>query len=359
MSERSSYPSRRRVLRGTGAFAAISLAGCLGDEEQEDDTSDQNGGNSGGDTEEETNDSSDFPSEPMEWIIPWSEGGGTDSTARGVAPGVSEVLDVDITINNVPAAGGLEAIGQIYTAEPDGYTISAANPPAIPATVLAREPDYFEDPMDLLELEGVASAARTPYALGADAELDVSGLDDLVTRFEEGDLRTIGGSGGAAPFYLALRDVVGLEAEDFIVYGGTGDAARAAAAGEVDCAIGAESGIQGTAKEGLVDPIFSFHSDGSHIFDIPSIAEVENIDWMSQTIRVYKAPPGTPQDRVDTIAEGFKEGIQTDTVQQWVEDTGNPLEYWGPERVENEYEEIMSGVQENLDIGDLRDLFGE
>lgn len=342
MSDHSNHWSRRKFITYGGTATMIGLAGCS-----------MGGGNSSG--------NNNFPSEEMEWIIPYSEGGGTDAIARGVSPGVSETLGVNITINNVPAADGMKAMGQLYTAEPNGYTIGAANPPAIPSTVIAREPEFFEEPSDLLDMEAIASLARTPYVLAANAKLNIESAEDLVSRFESGKLTSIGGSSGAAPFYLSLRDVAGIQAEEFIIYGGTGDAARAAAGGEVDCALGAETGVQAAAAEKLVDPIMALPGDGSFLYpDIKTVKEVtgKNIDFTSQTIRAYLAPPETPQERVQAIADGIEEGMKTDTVQSWAEETNNKLEFWGPDKMSKEYEKIFKGMTDNIDIQELRDILG-
>lgn len=342
MSDSSKQLGRRKVIKYGGAASVFGLTGRVG--------------------ASSTEKAQEFPSQEMEWVIPYSEGGGTDTIARGVSPGVSDVLGVDITINNIPAAGGMQAVGQLYTGEPDGYTIGATNPPAIPSTVIAREPGFFEEPSNLLDLEPVASLARTPYVLAADADHEIEGPEDLLSRFESGELSTIGGSSGAAPFYLSLRDVAGIQVDEFIIYGGTGDAARAAAGGEVDCALGAETGVQAAVEEDLVDPIMALPSDGSFLYpDIPTVPDAtgENIDFTSQTIRTYHAPPETPEDRIQTIADGIEEGMQTETVQEWAEETGNELEYWGPDRVGEEYESIFNGITENLDVEELSSILGE
>jgi tripartite-type tricarboxylate transporter receptor subunit TctC len=83
---------------------------------------------------------SDFPKEhPINWIVPYPAGGGTDIVARTLQVGMSKVLGQDIIVQNKP--GAATAIGAEYVAhsKPDGYTLLSgdtatlsANPPLYP-----------------------------------------------------------------------------------------------------------------------------------------------------------------------------------------------------------------------------------
>lgn len=83
---------------------------------------------------------SDFPkAHPIDWIVPYPAGGGTDIVARTLQVGMSKILGQDIIVENKP--GAATAIGAEFVAhaKPDGYTILsgdtatlAANPPLYP-----------------------------------------------------------------------------------------------------------------------------------------------------------------------------------------------------------------------------------
>lgn len=83
---------------------------------------------------------SDFPKEhPINWIVPYPAGGGTDIVARTLQVGMSKALGQDIVVQNKP--GAATAIGAEFVAhaKPDGYTILSgdtatlsANPPLYP-----------------------------------------------------------------------------------------------------------------------------------------------------------------------------------------------------------------------------------
>ncbi|BCG60710.1 tripartite tricarboxylate transporter substrate binding protein [Paenibacillus sp. URB8-2] len=70
----------------------------------------------------------DYPNRPIEYVVPFSAGGGVDLVARTVAEGLSKEWGQPIEIVNKPGAGG--ATGAQYAlkqAANDGYTVLADN----------------------------------------------------------------------------------------------------------------------------------------------------------------------------------------------------------------------------------------
>jgi tripartite-type tricarboxylate transporter receptor subunit TctC len=70
--------------------------------------------------------SPDFPSRPIELIVPWAAGGGTDSVARFLGTQLAERLDTQVNVVNRTGGGGVVGHSAIATARPDGTTIGLA-----------------------------------------------------------------------------------------------------------------------------------------------------------------------------------------------------------------------------------------
>ena len=64
-----------------------------------------------------------WPSRPMEMIIPFSAGGGVDTTGRRIARAMSEQLGQNIVVSNRDGASGSIGFNALAQAAPDGYTL--------------------------------------------------------------------------------------------------------------------------------------------------------------------------------------------------------------------------------------------
>jgi tripartite-type tricarboxylate transporter receptor subunit TctC len=66
----------------------------------------------------------DFPSRPIEFIVPWGPGGGADQLARKLGKLLEARLKVSVPVINVPGATGQTGLTKLLTAPADGYSIA-------------------------------------------------------------------------------------------------------------------------------------------------------------------------------------------------------------------------------------------
>src|SRR5438128_11186306 len=68
-----------------------------------------------------------YPAKPITTVVGFEPGGGTDTTARIVAPALGELLGQQVVVENRAGAGGDIAVDYVAKHTPDGYTIVLAN----------------------------------------------------------------------------------------------------------------------------------------------------------------------------------------------------------------------------------------
>jgi tripartite-type tricarboxylate transporter receptor subunit TctC len=82
-----------------------------------------------------------WPEQPINMILAYAPGGGTDIIARAIAPFIEKQLggNARIVIVNRPGAGGDIGFGAIAAAQPDGYTIGFINTPPVMTLPIERK----------------------------------------------------------------------------------------------------------------------------------------------------------------------------------------------------------------------------
>ena len=108
--------SRRTRFAVLPAALMLVLAACGGG----------GGGGQGSEPASPCDTAPDYPSRPIELIVPWAAGGGTDSVARYLGTQLAERLGTQVNVINRTGGSGVVGHSAIATARPDGSTIGLA-----------------------------------------------------------------------------------------------------------------------------------------------------------------------------------------------------------------------------------------
>jgi len=135
-----------------------------------------------------------YPDKPIQLIVPWAAGGGSDAAARGIAAALEKELGV--TINVVNRAGGNGVVGHsvMASAKPDGYTLGfitgELNMMHWQGLTKLTYKDYTPIAMTNYDYPGVQVAADAPYN-------NVGELLDAIRTQPKGTIKASGtGLGG-------------------------------------------------------------------------------------------------------------------------------------------------------------------
>lgn len=293
----------RRGARYVAAFASLALilAACGGAEEPgaEQETED---GAGEGDPEPEPEPEAEGEGEPeaegegeeaasfyedgdlITVIVPFGEGGGTDTLARIAMPYLAEELGVDIQVENIPGAGSIPGVNQFQNQRnsQDGYTMmfhSASS--QIPAILGEAGVDFsLEDqiPIAGFPLGGVIYASE---------DGPISEATDLAGPNQPEEF-TYGGqpAAGGELRILLLFEMFQTDVNTVLGYDGRGASRLAWEQGESDLSYDTApaylANVEPLVEEGTAKPLMTFgfvDDDGSIIPDpqfpdIPSPGEV-------------------------------------------------------------------------------------
>lgn len=295
-----------------------------------------------------------YPSEDMRYIVPFSQGGGTDTYARQVGPAISEEAGAGVAVENVPGASSLRGTAELLNASSDGYTFGAFNPPSTPISYLVYDPGW-----NIKNLVPLATYGRTPYAVFADPSLNIEGMPDLISRYQNGDLNQFAGLGRGGIVHVAanvMRNQYDLNYNQYVGYDGAGPAIQAAVSGEVPVVATTDTAAVSAVESNDLSPVAILSSQGSSVFpDAPSPSDfgLTSIDYIGQLTRGMYLPAGTPTDVRDTLSGIIESALQRDSIQNWSEQTGNIIEYGGPETARTALVESLNQISEQVDVNSI------
>src|SRR3546814_13226769 len=86
-----------------------------------------------------------WPDRPIELVVGFAPGGGTDITARTLAKFMEEELGQTVTVLNKPGASGAIGLSYVGRAKPDGYTVAMTNMPGLVSLPIERKPGFTLD----------------------------------------------------------------------------------------------------------------------------------------------------------------------------------------------------------------------
>jgi putative tricarboxylic transport membrane protein len=205
-------------------------------------------GESGGGTGEAA---TDYPSQDLDYVVPYSPGGSTDPVGREFSRLLAGELGTGATVTNRP--GGDETIGvsSVVEAAPDGYTLGLTSATGIIVQPLVNDQLSYREPGDFTS---VVKMVEAPNALLVAAGSPFRSLDDFIqaARTSPGQVRvgTTGRLTNNTFALLALEKQAGIDLNIVPFSGGAGEAVRAVLGGQVEAAIPTASAQLGLVEGG-------------------------------------------------------------------------------------------------------------
>lgn len=286
----SSAPTRRAWLRGAGA---TGLAAALPRWASANPPSP----------------SAPWPQRPIQLIVPWPPGGGTDLTVRVLAEEAAARLGQPVVVINRPGAAGTLVAPLLKAAAPDGYTIGQ-----LPVTVL-RFALMNPVPWDpLTDLAPILQVSSTTFGLLVAADSPWRHVADLLAwaRAHPGQL-TLGSTGVGSTPHLAMETLLKAQgiAYTHVPYKGTADQMLALVSGTI------MAGMNSTGFAPWVDQgklrllaVFAEHR-------MPRWPQVPTMRELGFEPAVYHspwglaAPAGTPHAILNALHDAFKHAMFT------------------------------------------------
>jgi tripartite-type tricarboxylate transporter receptor subunit TctC len=274
----------------------------------------------------------EFPTKPIELVIPFGPGGSHDLTARAVASVAHQYLGQPLVVVLKPGGGGAVGSQQVIRAKPDGYTLlfGGTGPNTIFALVQKAPigPDQFKP---------VARINHSPAVLAVRNEAPWKTLREMIdhARKNPGKFNFANtGTWGAADFPMRLiARAAGIDYNN-IPHDGGGPALLAVLGGHADATFGFAPQLTPQIGAGKMRALAV--TAGKRLRTLPGVPTVreEGYDVTFTMWRAVLAPRGTPQPIVDKLEAAFRKMSEDKSFQALIKQLGDEVDFQGGKEFE-------------------------
>lgn len=250
-----------------------------------------------------------WPNRTIRIIVPYPPGGGSDVTARLVAPGIQAALGQSVVIDNRAGATGVVGTEAVARSAPDGYTLLLVD---LPHTVVPHlMPNLPFDPV--ADFSAVSLVGVAPMILFANPRLparDAKAFAELARVRPDGYSIALAGIGGNTHLMSELfQRVTGTKLVQ-VPYRGSGPSITDLAAGQVQVAFTTMLTAAPFLQNGTIKALGVATTERmAELPDTPTFRE-QGIDLVAAHWWGLLAPAGTPQPIVDRIAAAVASSVQ-------------------------------------------------
>lgn len=283
-----------------------------------------------------------FPDRPIEIVVPFSAGGGTDIMARIFAEHLSNELASPVVVLNRPGAGGEVGMSEVAESTPDGHMLIVINTPNVLTIPTERDARFTWESFAL-----IGTIAEDPATLSVHADSPIMTIEDLVSAAQaEPGTVTYGTSGvGSAGHIAGLLFEAAADIElRHIPYSGASDVRTGLLNRDLQVAT-ANLGEALTFADGQpwrILGVMTTERVGTAP-DLPTFAEA-GYPVVGGSLRGIGAPAGTPDDALNVLRDAMATVMEDDEFIAASEAANVPLRYLDAEAYARELTSVANSI---------------
>jgi tripartite-type tricarboxylate transporter receptor subunit TctC len=257
--------------------------------------------------------SSGWPAKPVQLIVPFPAGGGTDAFARPLAAQFAEQTKHQLVIDNKGGAGGTVGATLAARAAPDGYNffMGAVHHTIAPAIYPRLDYDLQKD------LVPISLVARVPQVIVVNpTRIPVNNYREFLALVKANPGKYNYASAGNGTSHHLAGELFKLQTKTFIThipYRGAGPALQDLITGNADLMFDGLGSSAAHIKGGRIRALMVAGKQRNPALpDVPSAAEMGLPDYNVTTWYGVWAPKGTPADVQARMADEIRKAIQSE-----------------------------------------------
>lgn len=266
----------------------------------------------------------DFPTRPIELVVPTPPGGGTDVAARVLAEATEPFLGQKVVVVNKPGGSGTIGVSYVVQAEADGYTLGGVwNSP------LTITPHTLQVPYGTESYTPISQTSASTLVFCVRPDFGASnGKEFIETLRRNPDKFTYGTDGVAGGVQLSgerIFETQGVKVRA-VPFGGAGETLKAFLGGHVDVYGGSIPPILPHVQAGRARCVLLTSRDansalpGATSLSQLGIPEAATVQW-----RGVIGPKKLPADRLAILEKAFRQGAASPKFREFLESRGEAV----------------------------------
>lgn len=308
--------STNKQLKKYGALLTVGLAtfSLIACSNNAGSTPDENASDNG--TSEAAD---DFPTKPIQVIVPWAAGGGTDLITRQLMTMSQDTCGTRFVVSNLTGAASATGHQAIIDADPDGYTIGTAT------TELAILKHLETAQFTPQEAAGIAQIAANPAVLTVSADSPYETFDQLAEALNDGETVRAATNGRGGTWDLAVRGLgleLGTPFTEYAPFNGAAEMIPAVLGGQVEVMAPSAGEVRQQIEAGAMRGLAVMAEERFEALpDVPTLKEL-GVDWVMGSWIGVTAPEGTPENRIDFLRTCIGDVAESDEYRDFLVKTG-------------------------------------
>ena len=272
----------------------------------------------------------DYPQKPINTLMGFAPGGGSDVMLSMVRPHLEKVLKTTFVPIYKPGSGSDIALTELAMSKPDGYTVVISCTPQVPINAYVRETAY-----KISDLAFVANVVTDPGVLVVRAESPYKTIADVIKAAKEKPgTFSVGVSSAPGDDWFAMHLFEGAAQIklNIVPFSGDGPSWQAALAGHIDATSNNLGIVYPQIRAGKLRALAIMTDKRSPIIpDVPTFKELGS-NFTSGSSRGFSMPKNTPKAIIDTFAGTVKQVMSTEEFKANAIKTAFPTDFQGPEQ---------------------------
>lgn len=271
----------------------------------------------------------DFPTKPIDIIVPFGAGGGFDAVARQIAIPMQRDLGQPVVVKNVTGGGQRIGARTFQQAPPDGHTIGYFSELPLYVSTFVEEAEGF----DITKWISVAGVRKAPYLIMVGKDSPIKSVQDIVDADQRGQRLRLPteGIGGHTPGHVIMIEALGLKNVVHVGgFQGTADIAPSLIRGDTDLVLSSPvTSWLSFIQSGDIRPIALIGQQRNPLIPntptareagMPNVADVEAA--LDTVIYGITTIPGTPPERVQVMENAVLNALKDPEFLTWAKGAG-------------------------------------